>query len=232
MTAFTGAHTPNLAPYYIERIAPFVRKLLSVVIAVGMTIVTSQYIQYAIRYPDMLDLNYAIRLALVLAVTGYACYDLFVYDAVIAAHLKRPMTPAHAIELFFCDIAQVFVLGAMIQINTLVLPFASLSDAYTPASFNAGLLYLLIATGTWHLLIWSWHCIADKSYKWSAHSVLALVYCGATILLVALTPVFDPIFAHWRAVIVLPLYAVVLYYLFFIRTSMMLKRAERSSATS
>lgn len=215
-----------IGTYYMYRVAPYVRRLLSVVIAVGMTIVTSQYVQYAIHYWSAVDSAFFVRLTLVLAVTGYACYDLFIYDAVISAHLSRTMSPARAITLFLFDVAQVFVLGAMIQAIALIFPFTAVFRPHISNSIGENVFtFLLLATATWHSLIWIWHCIACEKLRWSVHGVLVIVYSAVAVFIIATSTIFDPVFIHWRAVIVIPLYAIVLTYLFFVRTKTIFQRA-------
>ncbi|SFD65794.1 hypothetical protein SAMN05660831_02030 [Thiohalospira halophila DSM 15071] len=186
-------------PYYAQRVAGTINGLLSDVIAIGLLLLSFNYIRLILEYPELLgDPELWKRLVLLLLAIAFIAYDVLAYKTHLALQEgeTRPAdggsSPRRILALYFIDLFRIGVSAWLLA----ALAIGDLAEDPLNAKLRAELavgpsLFATVFTfvALWHATIGLWYVVEGSNRRNKRlHAAYALGHAAAAFFFAGLAP--------------------------------------------
>ncbi len=194
-------------PFY-SKLSEKISDLILAVIALGLLVVSVEYVQFLTDYPGTLhNPEFWKRIALTSLVIIFTAYKFIAYSAYFCApdnaSTLASLGPWRIILMFLCDLAQV-TLVAWLYAILLIGHLTSAGDNSSTNEVTLGanvMLYLFGFMALWHLAVFIWYALArGQRYNKTIHGGFVLVYAIAVMILLLIEPSNDRAIMDWSAI--------------------------------
>jgi hypothetical protein len=174
---------------FYDSISKRISELMLAVIALGMLLVSVEYVQNIVLKPEDLGAIALVkRICLVLLVFVFTSYNFVAYTAYFHPDSKRKafsaLSDMRILLLFFIDLTQVMITG-WLYATLLLGNITDLGDSHFPAGdllYPSTLLSLFTFMALWHFSVLIWYFVRMDSYR-TAHFGFFVAYLIALTLL-------------------------------------------------
>lgn len=220
-------------PFY-SKLSEKISDLILAVIALGLLVVSVEYVQFLTDYPGSLhNPEFWKRIALTLLVIVFTAYKFIAYSAYFCTpdndSALASLGPWRIILMFLCDLAQV-TLVAWLYAILLIGHLTSAGDSSSTNDVTLGanvMLYLFAFMALWHLAVLIWYVLArGQGRNKTIHGGFVLVYAVAVVILLLVEPGRDRTIADWSAI---GFYAVCILWLYRLKAVPDINKAIKSS---
>jgi hypothetical protein len=213
--------------FYYDRISKRIGDLLLAVVALGLLLVSVEYIRFAQNYPEAVgNQEFWKRTIFTVLVIIFSSYNFIAYAAYFNVEKKtRPLlNPVRLIFLYLTDLAQVTLTAWLYSI---VLIGNITSAGSSPAAIEVGVdtfIYLFFFMLLWHLIVIGWYALSKGP---RAAMLLHARFAAAYFIASAVLFLFDfPAYSNLIEWLCIIFYAVLIFAIYWIYAIPLLSDAQ------
>lgn len=206
---------------FYNRLSEKISDLILAVIALGLLVVSVEYVQFLSDYPSTIrDPEFWKRITLTALVTVFTAYKFVAYSAYFcnpanSERLER-LSPRRIVVLFLLDLVEV-TLVAWLYAILLIGHLTSLGGREATENVELGptmIPFLFLFLALWHLAVFAWYLVARGGrYNQFLHVGFAGVYLLAMLVLVVVDTDRYKVLFDWGAILFFALCVGLLYWL-------------------